>query len=238
MTILEILTIGYGGKKPDEFFAELDELKPCVLVDVRRDPFHAFLGVYTQSHLKKRIKRYVWIQELGNKVKRLPPVLMDEEHGMKRLRAVCKFAEIDGVSRIVLLCAEKDEKRCHRLYVKMVFLHGELRKKISECWSKDTNYFAKKEKIKSRGQCYVTALLVQDLFGGDILMGTVPNREPPETHYWNRLPDGTELDLTSNQYNGDGFNPIIEGTKARRVNRKNKRYLILKREYLWRFGWK
>jgi len=238
--MFEILTIGYGGKKPDEFFAELDKLKPCVLVDVRRDPFHAFLGVYTQTHLKKRIKRYVWIQELGNKVKRLPPVLIDEEHGMKRLRAVCKFAEIEGVSRIVLLCAEKDEKRCHRLYVKMVFLHGELRKKISECWSAETSYYDKSwfeqnevQITKSKGQCYETALLVRDLLGGDILTGKVNG----ESHYWNRLPDGTELDLTSDQYGGDGFNPIIKGTKARKVNRKHKRYLILKRKYMWRFGW-
>ena len=109
----EILTIGYGGKRPTEFFAELERLKPCYVVDVRRDPFHAFLGVYTKSHLEKRIENYVWIPELGNKTRSLPPVLVDEEVGMAKLRVLAR-----NVKRIVLLCAEKDEKRCHRSYIK------------------------------------------------------------------------------------------------------------------------
>ena len=48
----------------------------------------------------------------------------------------------------------------------------------------------------SRGQCAVTALLIQDLFGGSLLRAVVSG----ESHYWNRLPDGTELDLTREQF--------------------------------------
>lgn len=236
----EILTIGYGGKNPAKFGVELGKLMPCCVVDVRRNPHHAFLNAFTKKGLEKTINMwndcsYIWIPELGNKLKTLPPILINEELGMTKLRNLINEGNL---KRVVLLCAEKDEKRCHRLYVKMAFLYGELREKIAKCWSKETSYFGAKSD-GSRGQCYVTALLVKELLGGDILMGNVPNREPPETHYWNRLPDGTELDLTSDQYDGDGFNPIIkQGMKTRRLNLNNKRYKILKRTYLWNFGWK
>lgn len=48
----------------------------------------------------------------------------------------------------------------------------------------------------SVGQCAVTALLVQDYFGGELLRGVVCG----ESHYWNRLPDGSEVDLTAQQF--------------------------------------
>ena len=48
------------------------------------------------------------------------------------------------------------------------------------------------------GQCAVTSLVVQDAFGGELLRSTVGG----VSHYWNRLPDGTELDLTLEQFGG------------------------------------
>lgn len=110
----ELLTIGYGGKKPGDFFAELDALKPDAVVDVREDPLHAFLGVYTKRGLEARLgARYVWIRELGNSTRELPPTLVDEEEGFRKLRAL-----MEKHTRVVLLCAEKDEARCHRGYIK------------------------------------------------------------------------------------------------------------------------
>lgn len=58
------------------------------------------------------------------------------------------------------------------------------------------------------GQCAVTALVVQDHFGGDLMRGTVSN----VSHYWNRLPDGSEIDLTREQF---GPNPTIENATTR-----------------------
>lgn len=46
------------------------------------------------------------------------------------------------------------------------------------------------------GQCAVTALVVQDFCGGDLVRGIADG----ESHYWNRLPDGTEADLTRHQF--------------------------------------
>ena len=48
----------------------------------------------------------------------------------------------------------------------------------------------------SWGQCAVTALLVQDLLGGELLRSEVRGI----SHYWNRLPTGEEVDLTCQQF--------------------------------------
>ena len=113
-TTTEVLTIGYGGKMPDLFFEELESMKVDVVVDVRENPFRAFLSAYTKKGLEKCLgDRYVWIRELGNKSRELPPTLVDEEEGLRKLRELMKKHR-----RIVLLCAEKDENRCHRNYIK------------------------------------------------------------------------------------------------------------------------
>ena len=109
-----ISTIGYGGKKPKEFFQELESLHPDLVVDVRENPDRAFLGTYTRSGLKKVLgERYLWIPELGNKSRSMPPTLVNEEQGFKKLRELLK-----NQSHIVLLCAEKNEDRCHRSYIR------------------------------------------------------------------------------------------------------------------------
>jgi uncharacterized protein (DUF488 family) len=109
-----IKTIGYGGKKPDDFFRELESLEPDLVVDVREDPYRAYLGVYTKPSLEKRLgDRYTWVRELGNRSRELPPILVDEEAGLRNLRRLAEENEV-----IVLLCAERDEDRCHRGYIK------------------------------------------------------------------------------------------------------------------------
>lgn len=53
----------------------------------------------------------------------------------------------------------------------------------------------------ARGQCGVTALIVQDLLGGDLVLGEVfVGDVRVGYHYWNRLPDGSDVDLTADQF--------------------------------------
>lgn len=54
----------------------------------------------------------------------------------------------------------------------------------------------------ARGQCGVTALTVQDLLGGDLLLAEVLRADGSRqgVHWWNRLPDASELDLTREQF--------------------------------------
>ncbi len=118
MAPAEVVTIGYGGKKPTDFFAEIDALGVDLVIDVRENPFKAFLGVYTKRGLETRLgERYTWVEELGNTTRELPPTLVDEAEGMRKLRAL-----MEGRHRIALLCAEKDEAMCHRGYIKAKIL--------------------------------------------------------------------------------------------------------------------
>jgi hypothetical protein len=53
----------------------------------------------------------------------------------------------------------------------------------------------------ARGQCGVTALVLQELLGGELVLGQVhyPDGSRQGVHYWNRL--GTvEIDLTRDQF--------------------------------------
>lgn len=57
----------------------------------------------------------------------------------------------------------------------------------------------------ARGQCGSTALIVHDLLGGELLIAKVLRTDGSRqgVHYWNRLPDGTEIDLTREQFGGN-----------------------------------
>ena len=53
----------------------------------------------------------------------------------------------------------------------------------------------------AHGQCGPTALVVQDLLGGDLLIADVcGGDEDNEVHYWNRFAGGLEVDLTREQF--------------------------------------
>ncbi len=69
---------------------------------------------------------------------------------------------------------------------------------FQECWRRETSYEPEKwsPENPTHGQCAITALVIQDLLGGGLLRGRVNGAE----HYWNRLPDSNELDLTRDQF--------------------------------------
>ena len=52
------------------------------------------------------------------------------------------------------------------------------------------------------GQCDVTALVVNDLLGGDLVCGEAYTADGARRgyHWWNRLPSGLEVDLTYDQF--------------------------------------
>jgi hypothetical protein len=54
----------------------------------------------------------------------------------------------------------------------------------------------------ARGQCGTTALIINDLLGGQLLVAEVLRADGSRqgVHWWNRLPDGTEIDLTRDQF--------------------------------------
>lgn len=56
----------------------------------------------------------------------------------------------------------------------------------------------------ARGQCITTVLVVHDLVGGELVRGDVHvDGQQVDFHWWNRLPDSTEVDLTREQFGPD-----------------------------------
>ncbi|HWG98516.1 MAG TPA: hypothetical protein VNV66_04140 [Pilimelia sp.] len=89
------------------------------------------------------------------------------------------------------------------------------------------------------GHCDVTALLVNDLLGGDLVVGTVHlDGEQQGFHWWNRLATGVELDLTRDQFrNGQ----VVVGARvvarpAGRPKRRYREYLLLRERVAARLG--
>lgn len=74
---------------------------------------------------------------------------------------------------------------------------GSWREVLERCWSAETSATPEWSKdCPSNGQCAVTALVIQDYEGG-ILQRV---RTLGGSHYYNRLADGAELDLTRDQF--------------------------------------
>lgn len=90
------------------------------------------------------------------------------------------------------------------------------------------------------GHCDITALIVNDVFGGDFMVGEVrlgPQRQG--LHWWNRLPSGVELDLTREQFR---LGQVIAGARAverlrNRVPRRWAEYLLLRQRVIDRLGY-
>jgi hypothetical protein len=109
-----------------------------------------------------------------------------------------------------------------------------IEKAIRQAWSRDTCYPLVQNKWSTQrpelGQCAVTALVVQDIFGGDIVYNSKFD------HFWNVLPSGRKVDLTKGQFDTRVTGPavtverteILESEDAIKFNTKT-RYLLLKK---------
>ena len=84
---------------------------------------------------------------------------------------------------------------------------------LARSWSRDTSYdpLSWCPQNSAWGQCAVTALVLQDYLGGDLLSGEVNGFH----HYWNLLPTNSEVDLTLQQF--DSVDRIEHRKKADRA---------------------
>lgn len=74
-----------------------------------------------------------------------------------------------------------------------------------EGWSGDNPF---------KGHCTVVSLLTQDIFGGEILWSSLNGTGFIGNHYWNLLPNGQEVDFTSDQF-GDNCPKLIGEVRKR-----------------------
>jgi hypothetical protein len=92
---------------------------------------------------------------------------------------------------------------------------AEVENAIRAAWGRDTSDDPDEwsEENPARGQCAVTALLLRELLGGEILIANVVrDGKRIERHAWNRLASGLTLDLTREQFRaGESFTaPAVE----------------------------
>ena len=106
---------------------------------------------------------------------------------------------------------------------------------LKKSWSKETSYPSTQkdwsDKNPAFGQCAVTVLVVQDYFGGELLYCKHHN------HYWNRLPNRREIDLTRSQFENKvtpcadtiaSREYILESESAKKAI-TSERYILLKK---------
>lgn len=114
---------------------------------------------------------------------------------------------------------------------------------LQEAWCRDTGAGTSGLSGMPVGQCAVTALLVQDLLGGELVRAelrrvTFGGRLVVESHYWNRIQGMGDIDLTRAQYAGETLplgdvvprSRLLEGDRALAA-RTPERYALLKRRY-------
>lgn len=104
---------------------------------------------------------------------------------------------------------------------------ADVERALRAAWGRDTSDDPDRwsEDNRALGQCAVSALVVRAIYGGDLVIATVLNRdgEPtPDGHAWNVLPSGTAVDFTFEQFR-DGerlaqpivTEPVIDGDPRR-----------------------
>ncbi len=120
---------------------------------------------------------------------------------------------------------------------------AELTKKFEESWSLESAHPESQNQWsnenKSLGQCAVTALIIYDMFGGEIAKNKQFN------HLWNILPDGSQQDFSRNQFKGDNVDFTIDEitTKDKELNHEKasdantvERYELLKQKFSYYWG--
>ena len=107
---------------------------------------------------------------------------------------------------------------------------AELEQAIRTSWGRDTTEQPDvwSEDNPAWGNCAVTALVVRDYLGGDLLIaGVVRDGVRVDRHVWNRLPSGLSVDLSRDQFrDGELYEAPQLLTEAMKAGTE-ERYAIL-----------
>ena len=116
-----------------------------------------------------------------------------------------------------------------------------IKRALEQAWCKETSFLPDdwSSDNPARGQCVVTALIVQDYLGGDIIRYEVIGAGIQEKDYANVLSDGNVIELTESQYPKDitkilapvnlkGF-PSIREKRLAEANTRKRYELLLDR---------
>jgi len=108
---------------------------------------------------------------------------------------------------------------------------SEIAEVLKTCWIKETSNQPEKWTATNPtlGQCAITSVIVNELFGGIIIRGEMKSGQ---THYWNLIGNDV-IDLTRDQFKYDlSFENIRQVTAEKILNNENtaKRYEILSKK--------
>ncbi|SDF26876.1 Protein of unknown function, DUF488 [Methanolobus vulcani] len=119
---MKCYTIGYGNRQLDEFIFMLAKNKITHLVDIRRYPQSTFKEYDRESLediLPKNSILYYHCEGVGGMRDSTYVEYMDTESFQSSLKKLISLiSKVDSENgRIVLMCAEKSPKGCHRHYL-------------------------------------------------------------------------------------------------------------------------
>ena len=119
----QLYTIGYGGRRPQDFVEALLACGVRTVVDVRLRPDRAHLGTFVKANSPdkgiERVLNAVGIQyralpELGNVFREVPAWESLYSELIKRAGDMLTARVHALEDPLCLLCAERDVQRCHR----------------------------------------------------------------------------------------------------------------------------
>jgi len=105
-----IYTIGHSVRKFEDFFEMIEWVGFDILVDVRSKPYSRRQAQFNKNQfIEKLWEKYLWMWEvLGG---------FDDEISDKYFKQWIKeLLEISEEKIVVIMCSEKDHKKCHRFY--------------------------------------------------------------------------------------------------------------------------
>lgn len=122
--------------------------------------------------------------------------------------------------------------------------HGDIEAAVRAAWARDTCDPVDADEWSpanpARGQCGTTALTINDLLGGELLVAEVLHADGSRqgVHWWNRLPDGTEMDLTREQFTSHEViqQPRAMARPSEPPKRAAEQYLTLRHRVLHALG--
>ncbi len=130
-----LVSVGYGGRRSSELIGTLKTLGVDLLVDVRLSPrsgVPGFSGFALQKTLAAAGIEYRHEVALGNPPDNRPSYRDGEESAKKRFSqlletsgqaALAWLADVASKRRVAVLCAERDEVRCHRQQIVAAACH-------------------------------------------------------------------------------------------------------------------
>jgi len=115
---MAVFTIGYGGRRFDDFVALLQQHGISLVVDIRRFP-RSKMPEYNKESIEAKLPQfgisYIWMGEtLGGLRRDGYPKYMESDSYQD---GISKLLELAEQGNLVLMCKERTDAACHPRYI-------------------------------------------------------------------------------------------------------------------------